>query len=257
MYKTNPYNGKKYKKKKVYSAIKDPYIISDKLISEGRTTGVDIFMELFGISNNPWMIFFRDILKGNKSSPWSPINKLENIMYLTKDESFQKKIYIELMKIKDYDPLVDAIPLDLLSDSIKKYIIKKQKQIEKNLILNEIYKNEITINNIPIYMTASKDISFLKINFKSGYDVVIYFDGGIIKVCSSLHSEKEDGIYKIYLSNVGNKLKDLYVTTNIKSKTVIEINAIEEETDINTILENIITLIYNDLIIKKIKDKEN
>jgi hypothetical protein len=256
MYKTNPYNGKKYKKKKVYSSIKDPYIVSDKLILENRTSGTDIFMELFGISNNPWMIFFRDILKGSKSSPWSATNKLENIMYLTKDDTLQKKIYIELMRIKDYDPLVDPIPIELLSENTKKYIEKKQKQISKNIMLNEVYKNEIKIEENTFYFTASKDINFYKINFKSGYDIVIYLDGGTIKVCSSLHSEKPNGIYKIYLSEISKKLKDLYSTTISPNKTTIEINATEEEENITNILEDIITLLYTDLVIKKIKERD-
>lgn len=252
MYKINPYNGKKYKKKKVYSPIKDPYIVSDELITKGQTDGINIFMELFHIKDNPWMIFFRDVLKGNNTSPWNPLERLEYIIYLTPNESLQKKIYSELMDIKDYDPLNDPLPMEQLSDSVRKYIEKIQKKIKTNIFTNMANEIILTKNGIPFKCTASKDFNFLKINFKSGYDIVIYLDNSLIKVCSSLHSIKGEDIYKIYLTNIGEKLKTVYNSINMPDKNIIEIDLLKEEASYVEIIENIISLLETDLkIIKK------
>ena len=252
MYKTNPYNGKKYKKKKVYSPIKDPYIVSDELIEKGQTDGINIFMELFHIKDNPWMIFFRDILKGNETSPWNPLNRLEYIIYLTPNESLQKKIYSELMDIKDYDPLNDPLPMEQLSDSVRKYIEKVQQKIKTNIFTNMANEIILTKNGVPFKCTASKNFNFFKINFKSGYDIVIYLDGSLIKVCSSLHSIKGEDVYKIYLTDIGQKLKTIYNSTHIPDKNIIEIDLLKEEASYIEILENIISLLETDLkIVKK------
>ena len=252
MYKINPYNGKKYKKKKVYSPIKDPYIVSDELIEKNQTDGINIFMELFHIKENPWMLFFRDILKGNDISPWNPLERLEYIMYLTDNESLQKKIYSELMDIKDYDPLNDPLPMEQLSDSTRKYIEKIQQKIKTNILTNIVNEMILVKDEIPFKCTASKDIKFLKINFKSGYDIVIYLDGSLIKVCSSLHSIKGEDVYKIYLNDIGKKLKTIYTSTNIPDKNIIEIDLLKEEASYVEIIENIISLLETDLkIIKK------
>lgn len=252
MYKTNPYNGKKYKKKKVYSPIKDPYIVSDELITKGQTDGINIFMELFHIKDNPWMIFFRDVLKGNNTSPWNPLERLEYIIYLTPNESLQKKIYSELMDIKDYDPLNDPLPMEQLSDSVRKYIEKVQQKIKTNIFTNMANEIILTKNGVPFKCTASKDFNFFKINFKSGYDIVIYLDNNLIKVCSSLHSIKGEDAYKIYLNDIGKKLKTIYTSTNIPDKNIIEIDLLKEEASYVEIIENIISLLETDLkIIKK------
>lgn len=253
MYKTNKYNGKKYKKKKVYSPIKDPYIVSNELAKKDNVSGIEIFMEMLGLNENPWMIFYKDVLKGDCFSFQPPQFRLENIIYLTQDEGMQKRIYSELMDIPGYNPLIHKVPTNFLTQNLKTYIRKLQTEI----ILNEKYtkKNlfilENDIFNIPC--TLSTDKRFQKINFKNGYGILLYLGYNKITITPNFNLITEDKKYRIQLNKVFDTIIHSFPDSQLTKNKEIVINFTNFSTEtINEIIE----IIQNNIEIIE-KKKEN
>ena len=220
MYKKNKYNGKKYKKKKVYSKIKDPYVVSNRLSKKKEITGIEIFMELFKLNDAVWLLFFKDILKGQQSTPVPDLNRLENIIYITPDESIQKQIYSELMDIKEYNPLKDKIPVEKLSPHIQNYIKKKQIEIGKQcfMIKKQTFYIKNNILKIPIKCGLSFNDSFQKIHFKNGYGVIFYIRETGISIQSNFSLYQNGAKYKVTLESFHKTLINAFPTAELKDK---------------------------------------
>lgn len=239
MYKTNKYNGKKYKKKRVYSSIKDPFIVSDRLLAKKSYTGIDIFMELFSMNDFTWMIFFRDILKGKYHSPFSLENRLENLMYLIKDDGLQKNIYTQLMDIDDYNPLKDEIPIDKLTPNIQSYIRKLQNLIlqnEKSLLENTFY---LTHDNVDIKSGVILNPLFKKIAFKLNYGVILFLNEDSLTISTSFNYKTDKKTMKILLNKFHKTIKQIFPGVSLINNNTIEISLTDKEIavdKVNTLL---------------------
>lgn len=164
-------------------------------------------MELFKLNDAVWLLFFKDILKGQQSTPVPDLNRLENIIYITPDESIQKQIYSELMDIKEYNPLKDKIPVEKLSPHIQNYIKKKQTFYIKNNILK-----------IPIKCGLSFNDSFQKIHFKNGYGVIFYIRETGISIQSNFSLYQNGAKYKVTLESFHKTLINAFPTAELKDK---------------------------------------
>lgn len=223
MYKTNKYNGKKYKKKKVYSPIKDPYIISDRLANDPNTTGLDIFIEGFNLGDFAWIVFYRDILKGEGMSLVPIQFRLENIIYLTENENMQRKLYSELMDIPEYNPMIHKVPAKLLSQPLRRYVRKRQKEILENQQIVEENTFLLEHNEQIIYCTLSNDKKYQKINFKSGYGIIIYLEEKAITVVSNFDVIEEDKKYKILLNDFYEEIKKEFPDSTVENNGEVKI----------------------------------
>lgn len=252
MYKKNPYNGKKYKKKKVYTPIKDPYVVSDELAKKKDVSGIEIFMKLFDLEDAVWLLFFKDVLKGPYSTPLPNMLRLENIIYLTPNEGLQKQIYSELMDIRTYNPLVDEIPIERLSISIQNYIKKKQVEIENQhkLIRERTFylKNDGCEFLIKGALAFNK--KYQKINFKNGYGVLIYPLGNVLCIFSNFNLHKNNIKYKITLNDFYNAIVNEYPRTKLKGNGCVLIPLNPNDFS-NKKIQNIINALQYNLTIKK------
>lgn len=251
MYKKNKYNGKKYKKKKVYTPIKDPYIVSNELANKKDVSGIEIFMKLFDLEDAVWLMFFKDILKGHYNTPIPNMFRLENLIYLTPDEGLQKQIYSELMDIKNYNPLFDKIPINELSMPIKKYVRNKQIEIARQC--RKIEKNTFYLKNndydFAIKGAMAFNTKYQKINFKNGYGVLIYPQGNGLTIFSNFNLFKNNTKYKIILNDFYNTIVNEYPETKLIDNgcVFIPLNAKNFTTEN---IENIINTLQHNLTIK-------
>ena len=175
----------KRKKKKVYSKIKEPFIRTDKEISNP----MEMLEEIFHIENI-WSNYISSVIyKGNDTDVPYAYN-LINILNEIKDDNLKTYIISFLMKIEDFNPFTDKVPIDKFPTNYKNMLIKiisilkkKNDKIEK-LIEKQGF---ITLDNkkYSFLLQVNPQENINKELFKRGIDTTLIYKNKGIYVFSS------------------------------------------------------------------------
>lgn len=182
---------RKRKKKKIYSKDKTPYLYTTQKIENPMQ-----LMVVLKEKENVWSEYVDKVIYQDQDTEQHLTQDLKYIMSHMSHRPTRQAILKQLMQIEGYNPFIDDVPLDKLSNNYCNYIKKLQAKIQSNLIELEkisIVEKNLVFNQVR-YNTAILEYTKNNCNkelFAMGYDFVI------------LHKEGR------FLFNSNPKLKDV------------------------------------------------
>lgn len=177
---------KKYKRRRVYSVIKQPVIVT----KEPCETPVQLLDIIFHFENRMWTEFIDKAVyqKVRINVPYE-----EDIRYILKnikDSKTRREIISSLMKIKDYNPFADKLPTKKLPKPLQQIIIPIQAELKEKIENTRAIEGErkyIKYQNkiYSVFITRKTKENHNKELFYLNNDILILYEDGKLLITSN------------------------------------------------------------------------
>lgn len=182
--------GKQYNKKTRYSGIPYPYIVvPDK---SDLLTPYDLYRKVAMNKNGYWLDFAQYHIFRNEIIDGKPITEQLQFYLLGLEESTKNQIITELSNL-GYNPFIDNIPFEDLTENISKFLIKRKEIIRQTY---DIFTKNLIIEKNALILPLKKQLTDLEkeIIFKLGVGCLIIFEN---KKCEITINEIKKSFYEI------------------------------------------------------------
>jgi hypothetical protein len=177
---------KKYKRRRVYSVIKQPVIVT----KEPCENPVQILDTIFHFENRIWTDFIdRAVYQKIKiSAPYE--EDIRNIIAGVNNKNIRKQIISSLMKIEDYNPFSDELPIEKLPVNLQHIIMPIQAELKRKMRIAQEIKGErkyIKYQNkiYSVFITRKTKENYNKELFYLNNDILILYEDGKLLIASN------------------------------------------------------------------------
>lgn len=164
----------KAKRRKIYSVIKQPIILTEKKCENP----MQLLNAIFKIDKRIWVEFIGKAINQKKRISVPYEQDIRNIIDSIKQKDLQKQIIVSLIRIEGYNPFKDDIPVEKMPSSLKSTVVaiqeKLRDKLEKAKSLDgetkyvkygkKIYKCSIAVKSTENF---NKELYFLR------YDIIL------------------------------------------------------------------------------------
>lgn len=176
----------KAKRRKIYSLTKQPIILTEKKCENP----IQLLDAIFKIDKRIWVEFIDKAIYQKKKIAVTYEQDIRNVIGCIKDEGLQKQIIVALMRVTDYNPFTDNIPVEKMPSPLKSTVVAIQEKLRDKLEKakshdgetkyvkygNKIYKCFIAEKSSENF---NKELYFLR------YDIIFLYKDGLYILSSN------------------------------------------------------------------------
>lgn len=177
---------KKYKRRRVYSVIKQPVIVT----KEPCENPVQILDTIFHFENRIWTDFIDRAVyqKIRIAAPYE--EDIRNIVAGVKNKNIRKQIISSLMKTEGYNPFSDELPIEKLPVNLQHIIMPIQAELKRKIRVAKNIKGERKYIKYQdkiysVFITKKTKENYNKELFYLNNDILILYEDGKLLITSN------------------------------------------------------------------------
>lgn len=177
---------KKYKRRRVYSVIKQPVIVT----KEPCENPVQILDTIFHFENRIWTDFIDRAVyqKIRIAAPYE--EDIRNIVAGVKNKNIRKQIISSLMKTEGYNPFSDELPIEKLPVNLQHIIMPIQAELKRKIRVAKNIKGERKYIKYQdkiysVFIAKKTKENYNKELFYLNNDILILYEDGKLLITSN------------------------------------------------------------------------